>query len=194
MSSSVQQVNRALTLLGAETISALTPEDSPAAAMAVDLYDPTVDELLAEFPWRFAVAREQLSKLTTTPANTNYTTEYALPADTLRIVRTSNDNDDWMLYRDFETGYRRLYSNSTTLWADLVRRPDPALFPAHFVEALVYRLASVLAMPITRRVDFMQAFAGMAAAALSKAKAIDWNEQPWPDMDDGNIIANARLG
>lgn len=193
MSTAVDYCNRALSLIGAETITALDMSESPNAATCVSLYEPTVDELLGEWPWRFAVGREQLSRLTTTPPDTRYAYEYALPADTLRIVRMDQPNADWMLYRDPASGYRRVYSNADSLLADLVRKPDPALFPAHFQKALVHRLAAVLAMPITRRPEFAQLYLGMAAASVSAAKAQDWNEQPWVEMDDGNIFANSRL-
>lgn len=192
MATAVDYVNRALSLLGAETIDALTPEDSPNAATATELYPSTVDELLSEWPWRFATSREQLSRLVTTPAHPDYAYEYALPSDLLRIVRTDLDDGDWLLYRDAASGYRRLYANATSVKADMVRRPDPALFPPHFQKALVNRLAMVLAMPVTRRPDFFTLFAGLADRALSTAKTTDWNEQPWPEMDDGNMIINAR--
>jgi hypothetical protein len=194
MANAVDYVNRALSLLGAETITALDYADSPNAATAKDLYDPTVDELLMEWPWRFAVGRESLSKLTTTPLNTDFEYEYALPADLLRIVTTDVEDGQWMLYRDPESGYRRLYANQDGVKADMVRRPDDSLFPPHFQRALVHRLAMVLAMPVTRKPEFFSLYAGMAASAIQQAKAQDWNEQPWPEMDDGNLLINARNG
>jgi len=194
MATSVDYVNRALALLGAETITALSYDDSPNAATAKDLYDPTVDELLMEWPWRCAVGRESLSQLTTTPLNTDFEYEYALPSDLLRIVATDIPDGQWMLYRDPESGYRRLYANADSVMADMVRRPDDSLFPPHFQRALVHRLAMVLAMPVTRRADFFSLFASMAASSIQQAKAQDWNEQPWLEMDDGNLIINARNG
>lgn len=194
MSTPVDYVNRALSMLGAETITALSYDDSPNAATAKDLYDSTVNELLMEWPWRFAVGREQLSRLTTTPLNADFEYEYALPTDLLRIVSTDIPGGSWMLYRDPESQYRRLYANADSVKADMVRRPNDSLFPPNFQRALVHRLAMVLAMPVTRRVDFLQVFAGMAAASLQQAKAQDWNEQPWPEMDDGNLLINARNG
>lgn len=194
MATPVDYVNRALSMLGAETIAALEYSDSANAATAKDLYDPTVNELLMEWPWRFAVGREQLSRLTTTPLNTDFEYEYALPADLLRIVTTDVDDGQWMLYRDPESGYRRLYANADSVKADIVRRPDDSLFPPHFQKALVHRLAMVLAMPVTRRPDFFNLYAGLAEAALGQAKAQDWNEQPWPEMDDGDLLIDARNG
>lgn len=193
--SSVDYVNRALVMLGAETITALTLEDSPNAATAVDLYDPTLEQLLSEWPWRFATGRVQLSQIDDVdPIDTAWTYQYALPAVTLRIVRTDVTNGRWMLYRDPESGYRRLYSDEASVWADIVQVPDAALFPPHFQTALVASLAAQLAMPVTRKWDIAQTFEARAQRAISSAKAHDWNEQPWPEMDDACLLLNARFG
>lgn len=194
MPTAVDYVNRALHLLGAGTISALTPEDSPNAATAVQLYEPTLHELLARHPWRFAATRVQLSQLTDAPANTDWSYQYALPVGTLRVVRTDVNAGSWMLYRDPAAGYRRLYSNESVVWADLVLEPDASLFPPHFQAVLVARLAAALALPITRRAEIAQAYDARAADAESAAITQDWNEQPWPELDDGNVLVHAKYG
>lgn len=194
MASAVEYVNRAILTLGGQPIAVLSPEDSPLAATAIDLYTATLEQLLAEFPWRFATTRMQLSKLTTSPADTNWQYEYALPAETLRVVRTDLRDGAWMLYRDQASGYRRLYSNESVVWADIVVQGDAALFPAHFQTALVARLCAALAMPVTRRIDIMQAFKAEAEREVSKACTQDFNEMPWQELEDGNLLADARFG
>lgn len=194
MPSDVDYVNLALNQLGARPIVALTPSDSQAAAIALPIYEFTVDNLLSKTSWRGATTRVTLSRLTTSPANTNFKYEYALPNGTLRIVRTDKRDDHWMLYRDMESGYKRLYSNREAVKADIVLRPDAALFPQHFQALLVAELAAALALPITRRADVKQAAEQAAVLARAEAVTTDWNEQPWPELDDGDTLTQAKYG
>ena len=190
--------NRSLSLLGAATISVLSPDDSPQAAIAVQLYQPTVDALLSEWDWRFAVEVRQLSEVAEDlPAGVEWDHQYAIPVDCLRLIRLDVENIPYEVVSSptgNEGGQRRLYSDESELWAHMVIRKEAALWPAHFAEALCLRFAAVLAMPITRRVDFAQEYERKGEAAVARAKAIDFNEQPWPTIQGGRQIADARFG
>lgn len=188
----VDYVNRALLLLGGETIAALNSTDSPNSASATILYQPTVDELLAEYPWRFATTHQQLTKLVAVPPNSIYKYQYELPANTLRVVNVSIDTGNWQFYKETSTGLRRLYSDETIVWADVIIRPSSDSYPAHFERALVSRLAKALAMPVTRRPDFYSLFSAISDREVSAAKSQDWNEQPWPELADGDLISASR--
>lgn len=194
MATDVDFVNLALNNLGADQIVALSLEDSAQAAMAVPIYLFTLDALLSAHSWRFATTHVQLARLTTSPKDSRYKYEYALPNATLRIVKTNLRSDDYILYRDEESGYRRLYSNRTEVWADIVLKSDSSLFPPHFQIALVAALTAALALPITRRGDIKASMEQAAAVALATAIAQDWNEQPWPELDDGDWLVNAKYG
>lgn len=195
MGNSVDYVNRALQTLGARKISVLSYEDSQNAATATDLYEPCVNELLGDgTPWGFARVRVQLSQLVPAPANTDWTYAYALPANTLNAIRTDVDNGSWIFYADPDSGNRVLYSNETAVYADIIRRTDDSLFPPHFVKALVARLTAALAMPVTRSAAAMQAFEKLANDAAATAAVIDWNMAPWPQLDDGNVLTDAKFG
>lgn len=191
--SAVELVNEALTRIGADTISSLEAEESPTAAIATSLYQPTVDRLLSEFPWRFATKRVQLSRLAAAPPDP-WTYQYALPAGTLRVIRTDQRRENFDLYRADDTGNRVLYSDRSEVWADVVVSiEDGGLFPAHFEEALVAKLAATLAMPITRRFDVREVFMAEAKVAVAKAKSQDWNEAPAREIDDGDSIITSML-
>lgn len=191
----VDFVNLALNNLGAQQIAALERTDSASAAMAIPVYQHTLEVLLGSHSWRFATSRIPLSQIAdVAPADTGYAYQYALPNGAFRIVRTSTRNDDWIVYRDAESGYRRLYSNSRTVWADIVQMSDPSLFPPYFQAAFVAALTAGLALPITRRADVKQVMDAAARAAVAEAITHDWNEQPWPEMDDGDTLTNAKYG
>lgn len=200
MATAVDYVNRALDLIGARPISVLSPEDSPNAATASRLYEPALDEMLSEWPWRFATTRVQLSQVAEgLPGGSDWTYQYAIPLDCLRIVRTDTPQARFEIYAapgEVAGGgmQKRLYTDEPVVWADVVRRIDSSLLPAHFTRAFVMRLAALLAMPVTRRFDIADAFEARAVAALAEAKAQDWNEMPWPELDDSRLLADARYG
>lgn len=198
MAADLDLVNRALMMLGGETISAMPASigaaDSPNAATAFLLYQPTVDELLAEYPWRFAVRRVQLDQPGGGgPPNSLYKYQYSLPANTLRVVNVDIAPGVWEIYRDASGDARRIYCDEPTAWADVIIRPtSQEYYPTHFQRAVVARLAKAFAMPVTRRTEFFSSFSQMAEVEVGRAKMQDWNEQPWPELDDGNLIAEAR--
>jgi len=189
----VDLVNRALSKLGAETIAVLSPEDSPQAAIAVDLAQPAIDELLSQHPWRFATQVRQLTRIAEDmPAGSPWAYQFAIPTDAARIVTT--DNRRWEIYAQPGGAERRLYSDSIEVWADVVLTIEPAMFPAYVAEAAVDLLASKLAMPITRRPDIATYWMQVAAVTMARAKTTDWNERPWPEITDGDWLVNARFG
>lgn len=195
MPSSVDYINRALRLLGGETIISLDPEDSPTAAVAVEIYDPTVREMLAKHPWRFATARIQLAEVVEDlPAGSPWTHQYAIPTSTLRLVRTDQTSARFELFAAPTGSQLRMYTDEPVVWADVTRVVDDTLFPPMFAKALVMRLAAELAMPVTRRIDIAQSFEGRAIAAEADAIVQDWSQSPWYELDDGNILADARFG
>jgi hypothetical protein len=84
-------------------------------------------------------------------------------------------------------------NNIPIVWADVIIRPtSQEYYPTHFQRAVVARLAKAFAMPVTRRTEFFSSFSQMAEVEVGRAKMQDWNEQPWPELDDGNLIAEAR--
>lgn len=195
MAQLIDLVNRAFQQIGAETIDALTLEASPAAALAVNLAQPCVDELLSEHPWRFAKQTRQLSEVAEDmPPDSRWEHQFALPDDFLNVIQTSEDQARWEIFAQPGGNERRLYSNETDVTLDMVIRVEAALFPAYFDAAVVDRLSAKLAMPVTRRPEIADYWRKMAALSVSKAKTLDFNQAPWPEIPDGDFLVNARFG
>jgi hypothetical protein len=198
LATNLSLTNRALSMLGAETIGSFTASDSPQAAIAVELYQSTIDQHLSEWDWRFAVQRRQLSEVAEPlPAGSPWSHQYAIPTNCLRFIKTDLAQGRWEIYAaptGDEGGQLRLYSDEREVWADRVIRQEAALMPAHFQKAAELRLAAVLAMPITRNRQVADYYLALASAAVAQAKAIDWNSQPWPEIEGGRMLADARFG
>lgn len=157
--------NLALTRIGAQTIASLT-EGSAAAVHCKLLYAPQRDALLRMVPWRFATERQALAALTEDPPP-QWTYVYQLPSDFLAAryieppggVPWSSDASGLtqspivslpsIPTPKFEVWGRKLMTHQPD--AALVytaRAEDPTQFDPLFVEALSYKLAAELVMPL----------------------------------------------
>jgi hypothetical protein len=83
MASQVEICNRALTLIGEESITSLN-DDTKRARVMKSLWETTHRALLRGYRWGFAMARAQLAALSTAPAF-GFTTSYQMPTALLRL-------------------------------------------------------------------------------------------------------------
>jgi hypothetical protein len=166
----IDLASNALLLIGEETISSFT-DDSTAALVAANLYQPTFESLLTVHPWRFASSKATLSRLVATPIN-QWDYAYTLPADFLVAQHVDADNSNYQIYGS------KLYSNQDSIVLDYTFKPDESLLPAYFVEVLEYKLASVFAIPITESATKGDYYVALAERMLTKAKNIDSSATP----------------
>ena len=92
MASVVDICNSALNLLGASTISALT-EDSKNARLCNQRFEPIRDRMFRSHAWNCLTKRVQLAEDSTTPV-IEYSKQYTLPADCLRVLKVHNGTTD----------------------------------------------------------------------------------------------------
>lgn len=191
----VSFVNRALALLGEEPITALLSTESSTAAVAVSLYEPTKEMLLGCWPWKFATKRKALNRLTDTPTDEwNY--QFSMPSDFLLLHRTDVAAGSWAMQADqagTDEGQLRMYSDHSAVTIEYTADLDEAYFPNYFQEALVMELAARMAAPISERADLVQLYQAQAREALSKAKAIDYNQEPARLIDDDAGLVSQRF-
>lgn len=181
---SIDLASNALLLIGEETISSFT-DDSTAALVAANLYEPTYESLLTLHPWRFASSKATLSKLTAAPVN-EWLYAYQLPADFLVAQHIDDANEKYQIYGS------KLYSDNTSIVLDYTYKPDESLLPAYFAELLEYRLASVFAIPITESATKGEYYASLAERQLAKCKTIDSQMSPSSAPAGNSPLINAR--
>ena len=105
MSSQTEICNSALTLLGADSINAITdPSNSARALNAV--WNLERDSELRKHVWKFSIGRANLPALADAPVNGPYNAQFELPAGCLRILQVGNSNFDWpgVDLSDFRSG------------------------------------------------------------------------------------------
>lgn len=144
----VDIMNTAAVKLGTNTIN-IRLDQSTAAIVFNTRYESVRDAELRRNLWRFAIKRVELSALSSVPLGTQFTTEFQLPSDYLRLVQVAES------YVSSQTNYRTvdesLYSiegrKLLTNWpAPLLIRyvyrvEDTSQFDATFKEVLAARLA-----------------------------------------------------
>lgn len=176
MYSVVSICNMALYNMGiTRTISNLS-DGTQEAKLCNSFYEHARDELLQEYPWNFAKASAVLPL--TVEASSYGTYVYAIPSNCLSVRRvyTSGDakgNNKYMMMRG-ASGGKVVVCDVENAWADYTYRvTDPLEYPPLWVEALAWKLSTLLALPLkgdaeNRRSDIMQYFLNAKGRAITQ--------------------------
>ena len=146
--------SRALVKLGAQTISSFD-EATAEAKVCAQLYEPTVESLLAAYPWRFALVKTELARLVMTPT-ADYQYAYQLPNDCVRVLSAGNGGKSQGV--EYKIVHRTLQTNADKVVISYIARPEEDTFPPFFSNALIAKLAAELCLPLTEstsRTDYM---------------------------------------
>lgn len=193
MASDITICNLALAHLGTATISALTDASKEARACKLH-YEEARDAVLREHPWNFATRRVYLALLSVAPVG--YDFAYAYPTDCL-FAREIWQETELLAPTPFEvvsgTSGRMVVTDEADAVLEYTARvTDSAQFDPLFVQALSYRLAAEIAMPITRSVTVAQAMLNLYRNSVAMATTIDGREGK-TDPEHPNSYIQARL-
>jgi len=167
----VQIASQALKLLGDNTITAFSDPGNGAETMN-EIYEQTLECLLTENYWRFAIKKAALSlNASPTPLN-QYQYKYDLPADFLAMQTVRPTGTSWEIFGD------ELYSNQSELDIDYTYKPDESVLPPYFVKLLVYRLAADGAIGVTDKDSLNQIYERKYLEQLNIARAADSMNRP----------------
>jgi hypothetical protein len=171
MASIVGICNSALIKLGATTIMSLT-EGSRNANLCLEQYEKLRDDLLRAHIWNFAVARTKLARLSAAPTY-EFRYAYQFPADWLRTVAV-HDNDGGSGAVRYRIEGRRILADAPELWLKYISRTeDPNDMDAAFREALAWKIAIDLSVPITHSTTSLRTAEDGFRQALVKARSVD---------------------
>jgi hypothetical protein len=148
MASDIDLCNRALIRLGSGVISSFNDGDKGTICSVA--YPEVKQMLLTAHPWRFATAKRQLSKLSTTPTN-EWTYMHQLPSDML--------TGPWAVWNTTDTGVapitnwerygNQIYSDETVIVIDYRVSVDESYFPPWFQTLMSLAIAAAIAPAIT---------------------------------------------
>lgn len=162
--------NSALIKVGADRISSLT-QDTKSAIVLNAIFDFIRDEVLRAHPWNFAIKRATISPTATTPPF-EYTYEYDLPSDCLRVLNVYPESIPWSM-----EGNRKILSNEPTLDVIYVfRATDPTQWDSSFGEVMALRLAAEVAYNLTQSLALADTLMKLYRAAIAEARSYDGTE------------------
>ena len=176
--------SRALVKLGAQTIASFD-EATAEANICAQLYEPTLESLLAAYPWRFALTKTELPQLTTTPV-ADYQYAYQLPNDCVRVLSAGNG------YKSSGLGYKivnnTLHTNADKVIISYIARPSESNFPPFFSNALIAKLAAELCLPLTESTARTEYMYKRAEEELRVAKLTDSQQDIPSCFQDFSLI------
>lgn len=182
MAAQVDIYNYALGNIGSSDTVASLDERSKQANVCNRFYPLARDSMLADFDWPFATRYETLALLTSTIPGWSFVYQY--PSDCLRLLAADNrpfwPESDVTLNR-YQVGYgdsgQVILSNNAGATAAYVSRiDDSGRMPPLFVEALGWKLASMIAMPLTNTRSVAETAASLYQQAVQAAWASALNE------------------
>jgi len=171
-STDIEVAQKAMVLIGLEPLTSFT-DNTDEALVANTIYEDVVSDCLAATNWNFATGQKQLSRLTDVPVD-RWEAAYALPTEPNVIqVQTVTIDDVVQRYDIYE---RYIYINAETddeVVLNYIFRPDTQYWPPAFTMWVIFRLASVLALSVTRKADVASSYTTLAENQFRKAKARD---------------------
>ena len=200
MTSEVAIANRALQLLGADSIISLSEDNNRARTLRI-AYEPVRDAEQHRRRWRFCIKRAQLAALSAAP-DFGYSYQYQLPNDYLRLIE-GGDIASAVDLSDYRSQSSAAYSVEgdrvlTNYGAPLsirylARITDTSKFNASFVEALSARLAYECCERITQSNEKRNLAERQYKDALKEARQANALEVASESIaDDAWIIARMQ--
>lgn len=213
MTSETEIANFSISRAGVSTRIADLDERSEAAKVCKLWYAQCRDATLRAFPWSFATKIKQLAHLSGMD-DYGYEAVYALPTDCLMPKSLTNasaygslqqgvgglrwyweecNQSDWI--RNYTAQFDLLQHENgntqvlATNWTDaylvyIAKSPITGLYPPDFVDALSWKLASEIVLPLQGKADFAVNAKRMFSDSIREAWANALNERgrrPAPD-------------
>lgn len=178
--SQVQIVNLALTKLGQDRVVAIT-DDTEAARVMRSMWDMTLDTTLAAFPWKFAIKRTELPALADVPLGTEWTLQYTLPDECLRLVQVG---EDWAFYTPTLQSFALeggviLTNEPAPLFVRYVQRiTNVGLWPPLFGRVMAMQLAADAAEKLTTSNSKFESAMAALEVAIREARRQNAIERP----------------
>ena len=191
MTSKVDLANEALLLLGSNTITSFTDNDSN--AVLVNRFFPSErDAVLRSHRWNCAITTANIASLSTAPI-IDWEYKFTLPTDPycLRVLDVRTVTGDIKL--DHEIHGRELLTEESSVDITYIQRlEDTTQFDSLLYQALVFRMAWKLAFPIMRSHTVMGQMGQMYEAVVREARTID-SQEGTPETIDTGTLSDLRL-
>jgi hypothetical protein len=191
-STDIEVAQKAMVLIGLEPLTSFT-DATDEALVANTIYEDVVTDCLAQHNWNFATGQKQLARLSAAPID-RWDAAYNLPTSPAVVQVLTVTIDD--VPQPYDIYERYVYINAEVaddVVLNYVFRPDTQYWPPAFTMWVIFRLASVLALSVTRKGDIANSYTRLAEEQFRKAKARD-SQQVTTQGIRLNRYSRARLG
>lgn len=191
MASEIDISNRALALLGQKPIASFADPNNVAEQCA-QLYPAARDKCLEDRKWSFALSRDILAPLVITP-KFGYANQFQVPSDCL-ILRSVDGPDQngtlhWVREGD------KILSDAGEIYITYSKSiENPDLYTNGFVEALTFKLASDLAMPITESKTMRDTYEQDYYRKISEAGSTDGGQGRQERLRSSRLVTARSSG
>jgi len=188
MASEVQICSDALGQLGESPIMSLD-DQTKAARLCKRFYFDIRDAVLRAYPWRCAIAFQELSPLagSSVISNSGYAYTYQLPVDPF-CLRALLVNGDPAI--KWERVGNKIITDEPSVTLKFIKRiEDPGEYDALLMNALIARLAQVLAYPITGDKQMGITAWQLYETKLSEARSIDSMEGSTQEITSDDLLS-----
>lgn len=201
MASKIDVFNMALAHVGISSTVADESERSPERFACSRFWDTCRDALFAykDMRWRFATARVKLADIGDPPLGWGY--RYRYPNDCINALSITSDSGRAVLNEyapkftiEWEEGGRVILSDTESAELIYIRRIEEVeRWPSTFVEAVAYRLAAQIAMPLRNdsgvRAELIQLAEQFAQIAMAASLNEEQPDNPVPSLYERELHA-----
>jgi hypothetical protein len=181
--------SNALLMLGAKTISAID-EESDRAEIAANLYDSTRDAVLRSHPWNCAVKRVVLAPDSDAPVGDDYSAQFTLPGDFLRVLAVGESTEDV----DYKIESGKILASGTSLFLRYIwKNTTESTWDPMLVKAMELQMSAAMAYAITMSAAKEQLQLEKLERFMKQCRAVDGQDDPPQQLGDERLL-NARFG
>lgn len=173
MTSPVAVCNKALALLGANTILSLD-DNQTEAIVCKAAYTAVRDKVLEDRAWTFATGRGSLTPDAAPPAF-GYSHRFLIPSNIIRVLSVDEPEGDNRLKWAREGEY--ILTGVSVVNIKYIKRVDDlGKWSPAAIDALSYALASEIAVPLTDNATMMERYLGVYIQRIVDAGATDGSQ------------------
>lgn len=160
--------NQALSHIGQANITDYTTDLSNAGVQCRLFFDDTLHALYEDMEWTFTTKRATLTEPLQDAPLFGFTNAFQLPEDCILVLEAIEDATEWRV-----EGQTIITNEDEIRIVYTYRQGNTLALSAKFREALSYRLAEKLAMPLARSLQIMGSMHGLAEQKKLDAMAVD---------------------
>jgi hypothetical protein len=180
--SQVEIVNMGLSHIGVKAITSMTESSEPARRASL-VYEICRDAVLRAAFWNFATKIEALAEISGESVP-GWTYLYAYPSRALFIRKlfddTGSTNPTACEFKEVltpTTNVKALASNVSPAYVEYTKQEvDPTLYDTAFIESFSYKLAAVLAQPLTGNKELGLTMLNTFNSLISDARRVNASE------------------